>query len=77
MDKKTKRKITSHLIEFFIVGLVMGISEDMIAIKLATNEPFTLETFKIAALVAIPFAFVSEILVDMKIFRKILKKNVK
>lgn len=55
----------------------MGITEDMIAIKLATNEPFTFETFKIAALVAIPFAFISEILVDMKVFKKIFKKNVK
>ena len=70
-----RKRILSHLAEFFIVGLVMGISEDLIAIKLATDAKITPDIFIVATLVAIPFAFISEILVDMKVFRKALRKK--
>ncbi len=68
--KKNRRTVVSHLIEFFFVGLVMGITEDMLAIYFATDEPISMETFWVAAAVAIPFAIISEIIVDMKILRK-------
>jgi len=59
-----RKKLYSRLAEFFVVGLVMGVTEDVIAIKLATDATITYHTFLIAALVALPFAFISEILVD-------------
>jgi hypothetical protein len=67
-----KKRVISHLIEFFFVGLLMGIVEDILAIKFATNAKITFDTFKVAFLVALPFAFISELLVDSKTIRKIL-----
>jgi hypothetical protein len=74
-----KKRIVSHLVEFFFVGLLMGVVEDVLAIKLATNAQITLDTFKVAFLVALPFAFISELLVDSSTIRKILfgKKTTK
>ncbi|MGI5825962.1 MAG: hypothetical protein ACOX50_00960 [Patescibacteria group bacterium] len=67
-----KKRVISHLIEFFFVGLLMGIVEDILAIKFATNAKITFDTFKVAFLVALPFAFINELLVDSKTIRKIL-----
>ncbi len=71
--EKNKQTVMSHLLEFFFVGLVMGITEDMLAIYFATDEQISLETFWVAAAVAIPFAIISEIIVDMKILRKLIR----
>jgi len=62
--------------EFFLVGLVAGVTEDMIAIKLATDAEITLQTFKVAFLVAVPFAIFSELIVDGKTIRKWVKKKI-
>lgn len=59
-----------RLIEFFVIGVIFGITEDMIAITLATGGMFRWEHLGIAALVAIPFAFVSEVVVDHPNFWK-------
>jgi len=75
LTKKERKKITSRLIEFFAIGLVMGITEDMLAIYLATNEPITIKTFYVATAVAVPFAIISELVVDMKLFRKFFSNN--
>lgn len=71
--EKNKQTVMSHLLEFFFVGLVMGITEDMLAIYFATDEQISLEIFWVAAAVAIPFAIISEIIVDMKILRKLIR----
>lgn len=75
MGPKTKRKIISHLIEFFFVSLLMGIIEDLLAIHFATDAKITFEVVKVAFLVALPFAFISEILVDYGIFRRAFKNK--
>src|SRR3989344_8191931 len=62
------------LMEFFIFGLVVGIVEDLIAVKVATGEPITWRIVGIIFLVAIPFAFIGEILVDRIDFIEIWKK---
>lgn len=74
MNPKTKRRIFARLIEFFVLGVVMGISEDLIAIHFATEAKITWHVFKVAFLVALPFAIISELIADSKIFRKILRK---
>lgn len=71
---KDNKRIMSHVVEFFIVGLVMGVTEDIIAIRLATNAEITWEVFKIAFWVALPFAFISELLIDMKIIRRSVRR---
>ena len=73
MGPTTKRKIVSHVLEFFFVGLLMGIFEDLLAIHFATDAKITFEVVKVAFFVALPFAFLSEILVDYGVFRGILK----
>ncbi len=75
MNQKIKKQITSHLIEFFFIGLVMGVAEDMIAIYLATDTKITYHTFIVAFLVALPFAIISELIVDLKMFRKMFFKK--
>jgi hypothetical protein len=59
-----------RLIEFFIVGVLFGIAEDLLAISLATDGVFEWKYLGIAAIVAIPFAFLSEIVVDHPNFWK-------
>jgi len=62
--------MVSHLIEFFVVGLVMGVFEDLLAIHFATDAQITFHTFEVAFWVALPFAIISELLVDLKVFRR-------
>jgi len=66
-----------RLLEFFIVGLLLGILEDLIAILLATDATIDLRVIIIAGFVALPFAFISEIIVDQKRFPKIIKRILK
>lgn len=59
-----------RLIEFFIVGVLFGITEDILAIILTTDEPVTLGMVGIVLLVAVPFAIISELIVDHPKFTK-------
>ncbi|MFH1823580.1 MAG: hypothetical protein ABH817_02605 [archaeon] len=52
-----------RLLEFFIIGVVMGIAEDLIAVFASTGV-FSWKIVWIVALVAIPFAVISELIVD-------------
>lgn len=71
-----KFKIKTRFIEFFIIGLVFGIIEDLIAITIATDGKFEWHYIGIAAAVALPFAFISEIVVDHPNFwKKIFSKG--
>jgi len=67
------------MFEFLIFGILIGIAEDLLAIKLATGQPITLRIIGIIILIAIPFAILGEIVADridfVKIYRKIFKKN--
>lgn len=65
-----------RLFEFFIVGLLFGIIEDLIAIMLATEGYFKWRYVAVAAVVALPFAYISEVIVDHPNFwKKILPKH--
>jgi len=61
---KMPRKRLIRFAEFFIVGLMMGISEDLMAIYFATGETITFQIVVIASAVSLPFAFFSEMVVD-------------
>jgi len=52
-----------RLAEFFVIGVVVGIAEDLIAVYLSTGQ-FSFKIVWIVALVAIPFAVISELIVD-------------
>jgi len=59
----SKRRLV-RLMEFFVVGLLMGISEDLMAIYFSTGAVITIHVVVIASLVSLPFAFFSELIVD-------------
>ena len=65
--------------ELLVFGIIIGITEDLIAIKIATGEPITLRIIGIVILIAIPFAILGEIIFDRidfaNIFRRIFEKN--
>jgi hypothetical protein len=71
--KQFSRRVEIFL-EFLLFGIALGVIEDIIAITLITNEPITFKTFWIATAVAIPFAFIGEIIVDRKHIIPVLKK---
>jgi hypothetical protein len=60
--------------------MVIGSTEDLVAIKLATDSLITWKTIGIIVLIAIPFAIIGEILADrigfVKLYRKIFRKPV-
>ena len=60
--------------EFLLFGIIIGITEDLIAIKLATDQPITFKTISIVILIAIPFALLGEVIFDRIDFAKIFKK---
>lgn len=73
--KTQPKQIVTHLAEFFIVGVLMGVGEDLLAIHFATDAVISPHIFLVAFLVAFPFAIISEIIVDLKIFKKFLNKK--
>jgi hypothetical protein len=52
--------------EFVLIGVVLGVVEDLIAFYFATGGrfPITLETLGVVTAVAIPFAAFSELVID-------------
>ncbi|WP_232703534.1 hypothetical protein [Halobacterium wangiae] len=59
-----KRRHIARFLEFLVIGILMGVIEDLLAIGLTTDEPFTLEMVVVVVLVAIPFAAIAELVVD-------------
>ncbi len=50
--------------EFLILGLGVGVVEDLLAVFLATDAQFSLNLLVIIFLVALPFALLGELVVD-------------
>lgn len=74
MAKKNKWQKLEIVFELLIFGIVIGIAEDIIAIKLATDAPITWRVVGVVVLVAIPFAILGEVIFDRIDFAKIFKK---
>lgn len=64
-----------RFLEFFIVGVLLGVVEDMIAIFLATDTQFNWRIVIIAFFVALPFAIFSELIVDHEKFKGFMRKK--
>lgn len=60
---KRRRRI-ERFTEFLLVGVLLGVVEDMIAVMLVTGESFSLEMLGIVIMVTVPFAAFSELIVD-------------
>lgn len=59
-----ERRQIERFLEFLLIGVLMGVVEDLIAISLATDATFNAHVLVIVVLVAIPFAAFSELVVD-------------
>jgi H+/Cl- antiporter ClcA len=70
---KAERKET--FFEFLVFGIIVGVVEDLVAVKIATGQSITLQTLLIIILIAIPFAFLGEVIVDNINFRKFFKSK--
>ena len=77
MEKKPKEvnwKKWEVIFEFLIFGIIIGITEDLIAIKFAAGEEITLKIVGLVILIAIPFAVLGEVIFDRIDFAEILKR---
>ena len=63
-----KKKHLERFFEFLVVGVVLGVTEDLLAVTLATGESITPEILLIVLAVALPFAAFSELVVDRQDF---------
>lgn len=61
MDRRYRAE---RFTEFLLVGVVLGVIEDMLAVMLVTGESFNLQMLGIVLMVALPFAAFSELIVD-------------
>lgn len=64
--KRVFSRKTEIFLEFLLFGVAIGIIEDLIAIKFATGDPITWGVIGIAIVVAIPFAFLGEVIIDRR-----------
>jgi len=60
----SKWKKLEVMFEFLLFGILIGITEDIIAIKLTTGASITLRMIGIIVLIAIPFAIIGEMIAD-------------
>ena len=72
--KEVNWKKWEVIFEFLIFGILIGITEDLIAIKFATGEEITFKIIGIVILIAIPFAVLGEVIFDRIDFAKIFKR---
>ncbi len=81
--KENNLKRLEVFLEFLIFGVIIGVIEDIIAVKVTSGISITWEVFGLIVLIALPFAFLGEIVVDridfieifQRLFKKIKKKN--
>lgn len=73
MSKRIILRILKRSLEYFIIGMIVDLSENLLVIKFATNEVITWQTVKIAFLVVLPFAILMELVFDPIIRKKFLK----
>lgn len=63
------RAHAERFLEFALIGVALGVVEDLVAVKLATGEPLTLQMIGIIVAVTVPFAAFSELVVDSQDYR--------
>jgi hypothetical protein len=64
MNLKTKYNRIEVFIEFLFFGIIFGLVEDLLAVKLATGTPIGFKIVGIVILVSIPFAIIGELIID-------------
>jgi len=62
--EKIKRKRLKVFLGFLIFGITLNLTQNLIVIKLVTEHPINLRAILISLIVMIPFAAISELIVD-------------
>jgi hypothetical protein len=73
INKKYKK--VEVFLEFLIFGIILGVVEDLTAFYFAIGDKITINVVLIATLIAIPFAFIGEFLLDQINFEESFKKR--
>ena len=79
--RKRKRNAKRYevMFEFLLFGLVIGVTEDLVAVHLTTGETITWEMVGIVVMLAIPFAIIGELVADhvdfVKVYERIIGKR--
>ncbi|MDZ7748668.1 MAG: hypothetical protein U5K43_07365 [Halofilum sp. (in: g-proteobacteria)] len=68
----SRRQRLIRFLEFLFIGIVMGLVEDLLAVALATDAAINARVVFIVLAVAVPFAAVSELVVDHPRFWEVL-----
>ncbi len=66
----SKRRLFVRFLEFFVIGVVFGLGEDLLAIKITTGASINAKMVWITLLIAFPFAIFTELIVDHPKFWK-------
>ncbi|MCA9359987.1 hypothetical protein H6781_00685 [Candidatus Nomurabacteria bacterium] len=78
-QKINKKKRYEVMFEFLLFGIVIGVTEDLIAVHLTTGETITWTMVGIVILLAIPFAIIGELIADhvdfVKVYERVMGKN--
>ena len=72
--KKKNWKKIEVAFELLVFGIILGITEDLIAIKYAARAPITPRIVGMVILIAIPFAIIGEVVFDRIDFALIFKR---
>ena len=67
------KKRTLRVIEFLVIGVLFGLIEDIIAVRAVSEVMIDLKVIGTVLLVAIPFAVISELVVDHPRFWEVLR----
>ena len=59
-----------RILEFIVAGLLLDLTENLISIKLTTDAPLTWMTIAVAFAVVVPFAILTEVIIDHPNFWK-------
>lgn len=71
---RRKAKKYEVMFEFLLFGIVVGVTEDLLAVYLTTGQTITWGMIVIVILIAIPFAFFGEIIADHVDFIKVYER---
>lgn len=62
--------------ELLVFGVIIGIVEDIVAIRLVTDTPITWTVIGIVVLVTVPFAILGEVVFDNIDFANFLRESI-
>lgn len=81
MNAARRKKLKKYevMFEFLLFGIVIGVTEDLLAVYLTTGQHITWNMVGIVVALAIPFAIIGELVADhvdfVKVYERIMGKR--